>query len=77
MVFCPHTVLPFPLLVCKIVDPSEAIVKETLDQYMRALLDMYERHREVAGERPNRKIVLMETRDKKFRFGNTVVKSTT
>ena len=75
LVFSPHNLFIFPLLVCKIVDPSEAIVKETLDTYMRALLDMYERHREVAGERPNRKLVLMETRDKKFRFGNTVLKS--
>ena len=43
---------------------------------MRALLDMYERHREPAGEHPNRKLVLMETRDKKFRFGNQLLKST-
>ena len=65
-----------PPIVCKTVDPSESIVKETLDTYMRALLDMYERHRGPAGEHPNRKLVLMETRDKTFRFGNQVLKST-
>lgn len=49
-----------PISVQRVSDPSDAVVKATLDVYLRALLEMYERHREAAGEPAGRKLVFIE-----------------
>jgi hypothetical protein len=41
-----------------------------MDVYMRSLLDMYDRHRDAAGEKGSRRLVLIERhRDQVYKFG--------
>jgi hypothetical protein len=49
-----------PIPVLRVSDPSDAVVKATLDTYLRALLEMYDRHRVAAGEPPGRKLIFIE-----------------
>lgn len=44
------------------------LFKELMDRYMSALLTMFERHKIATGERPDRKLVLLEAEGKPYRF---------
>lgn len=58
--------VPIPIVQC--AAPSEALVKETMDVYMHALLAMFDRHKLAAGERPERRLVLIESDGKPYKF---------
>lgn len=59
---------PIPVSRCSV--PSEALVKEVMDTYMRALLAMFERHKLAAGENPERRLVFIESDGKPYTFND-------
>ena len=48
--------------------PSEALVKQLMDSYFRALLRMFEKHKIAAGESADRRLVLIESDGKPYKF---------
>jgi 1-acyl-sn-glycerol-3-phosphate acyltransferase len=65
-----------PIPVERVAEPTDALVKQTMDVYMRALLDMYEKHRVAAGERLDRRLVLLDGKGQEYQFGDISVVST-
>lgn len=59
-----------PIPVSRCTAPSEALVKEVMDTYMRALLAMFERHKLAAGEKPGRRLVFIESDGKPYTFNS-------
>ena len=64
---------PIPITQC--TDPSDVLVKKTMDIYMKALLGMFDRHKVAAGERPQRRLVLIEADGKPYTFNDKMTKS--
>ena len=62
-----------PIPVDRVLAPSEAMVKQLMDTYMRSLLAMYGRHKEACGERKNRRLVLIESDGKPYKFDDIAV----
>ena len=60
--------VPIPIDRC--AAPSEALVKEMMDVYMHTLLAMFDRHKVAAGERPERRLVLIESDGKPYKFND-------
>ena len=61
-----------PIPVQRVHAPSEALVKQLMDTYMRALLCMFERHKIAAGEHINRRLILIESDGKPYKFDDIV-----
>lgn len=59
-----------PIPVSRCASPSEALVKKMMDTYMMALLAMFERHKEAAGEKPERRLVFIESDGKPYKFND-------
>jgi hypothetical protein len=45
-------------------------VKKTMDIYMKALLAMFDKHKVAVGERPERRLVLVESDGKPYIFND-------
>jgi Diacylglycerol acyltransferase len=59
---------PIPITQC--AAPSDALVKKTMDIYMKALLAMFDKHKVAVGERPERRLVLVESDGKPYIFND-------
>ena len=61
-------VIGTPIPVQQESAPSEALVKQLMDSYFRALLRMFERHKIAAGESADRRLVLIESDGKPYKI---------
>lgn len=66
-------VVGIPIPVERVIAPSEALVKQLMDSYFRALLCMFERHKMAAGEKANRRLVLIESDGKPYKFNDITI----